>query len=63
MSKNNGTDKKKKETVIITKRNIPIVKVSPIEEKETPIFGAMANTIHIIGNIVEPIEEVWDGCS
>lgn len=53
----------KRQTVIITKHNKPIVKVVPIEEdKDEPLFGCMKGTIHIQGDIVQPIGEEWDAC-
>ena len=49
--------------VIITKRSIPIVRLSPVEKKEKTLFGAMRGTIHIKGDIVSPIDEDWDADS
>ena len=55
--------RKKKEIVIITKRNVPVVKMVPLEEEEKAVFGAMSGAIKILSNIVDPIEEVWDACN
>ncbi len=52
---------KNKESVIITKRNVPIAKVVPIEEeKPKPVFGCLKGTGEIVGDIIGPIDEAWD---
>lgn len=55
--------KTKKIHVIITKRNIPVAELVPIEKKNRPSYGWMKGTAQIKGNIIEPIDEVWDACS
>lgn len=52
--------KKTRRKIIITKRNIPVAKLVPMEEKETKIFGKLKGTVHIKGDIIGPIDEVWD---
>lgn len=52
--------KKTKKPVIVTKHNIPIVKVVPIEEERQALFGKMKNTAHIKGDIIQPVDEVWN---
>ena len=49
-----------KKKIIITKRNKPIAQLIPIEESEISLFGKMKGTVHIIGDIIAPIDEVWD---
>ena len=49
-----------KKRIIITKRNKPIAQLVPIEEETTSLFGKMKGTIHILGDIISPIDEVWD---
>jgi prevent-host-death family protein len=46
--------------VVITKHNVPIAALVPIEKEIKPSFGWMKGTIHIKGNIVAPINEDWD---
>jgi len=48
--------RKKGETVIITKRGIPVAKLIPFKEPSAPIFGFMAGTLEIKGDIIEPID-------
>ncbi len=51
---------KTKRKIVITKRNKPIAQLVPIEKDEKPLFGKMKGTIHIIEDIIAPIDEVWD---
>lgn len=47
--------------VIITKRNVPIAQLVPIDsDQEKKIFGCMKGTIEIKGDIVKPTGEKWD---
>jgi prevent-host-death family protein len=49
--------------IIITKRGKPVAKLVPVEEQVTaPLFGRMAGTTKICGDIVNPIEDAgWTG--
>jgi prevent-host-death family protein len=47
--------------IIITKRGKPVAKLVPVEEKPIDLFGRMAGTIRICGNIVDPIDAEWTG--
>lgn len=46
--------------VVITKHHIPIVRLCPIEKKDRSLFGKMRGTMHIKGDLIEPIGEAWD---
>jgi prevent-host-death family protein len=53
-----------RQPIIITKRGKPAAKLMPMEEEEGPVdlFGYMAGTAKICGDIVSPIEDVeWTG--
>jgi prevent-host-death family protein len=50
----------KHETIVITKRGVPIAKLVPYEDKPPRVFGFLKNSVQIIGDIVEPIKEDWD---
>lgn len=52
-----------KKGVTITKHNKPIAKLVPFEEKNLPLFGIMKGTMHIKGDLIQPIGEEWDACS
>jgi prevent-host-death family protein len=49
--------------IIITKRGKPVAKLVPVEELEpVDLFGRMAGTIKICGDIISPIEDAgWTG--
>ena len=49
--------------IIITKRNVPVAKLVPIEEKEHHVFGILKGTISFKGDIIMPIDEVWNAAS
>lgn len=52
--------KKSRRSIILTKRNIPVAKLVPIAECEEKVFGRMKGTVHILGDIISPINEVWN---
>ena len=52
-----------KKRIIITKRNKPIAQLVPIEEESGSLFGKMKGTIHVVGDILAPIDESWDASS
>lgn len=40
--------------IVITKRGKPVAKLVPVETKPRSIFGCMAGTAQILGDIIEP---------
>jgi prevent-host-death family protein len=50
----------KKIHIVITKRNVPIVEMIPFEENKRPSYGWMKGTGKVHGDIIEPVDEVWD---
>jgi len=47
--------------LVVTKRNVPVVKVMPAQEREKKAyFGWMKGTIKTTGDIISPIDEAWD---
>jgi prevent-host-death family protein len=54
---------RQRQPIIITKRGKPVAKLVPIETQEpTDLFGYMAGTAKICGDIVSPIEDAgWTG--
>ncbi|OJX14370.1 MAG: prevent-host-death protein [Caedibacter sp. 37-49] len=50
----------KHETIIITKRGIPIAKLVPYSETSPSLFGFMKQSLKVKGDIINPIEEKWD---
>jgi prevent-host-death family protein len=48
--------------IIITKRGKPVAKLVPIEQEPTDLFGYMAGTAKICGDIMGPIDDPgWTG--
>jgi prevent-host-death family protein len=48
--------------IIITKRGKPVAKLVPVEEEPKDLFGYMAGTAKICGDIIGPIEDLeWTG--
>jgi prevent-host-death family protein len=48
--------------LIITKRGKPVAKLMPVETEAIDLFGRMAGSIKICGDIINPIEDAgWTG--
>ena len=48
--------------IIITKRGKPVAKLVPVEAETIDLFGRMAGSIKICGDIINPIEDAgWTG--
>ena len=45
--------------LVITKRGKPVAKLVPIDEP-VDIYGCMAGTIRILGDIVSPLDVEWN---
>jgi prevent-host-death family protein len=52
--------KRTRKRIIITKRNVPVAQMVPIDEEETSLFGKMKGTIHFLGNVIDPIGVEWN---
>ena len=47
--------------LVITKRGKPVAKLVPIDEKPVDIYGRMAGTVRILGDIVSPLDDLeWN---
>lgn len=55
--------RKTRRKITITKRNVPIAQLGPIDEEEELIFGKLKGTVHVLKDIVDPIDEVWNADS
>ncbi|MEL6351488.1 MAG: type II toxin-antitoxin system prevent-host-death family antitoxin [Cyanobacteria bacterium J06627_28] len=52
---------KTKEEIVITKYGKPIARLAPIaSESPASIVGWMKDSIEITGDIVAPLDEIWD---
>jgi prevent-host-death family protein len=48
--------------IIITKRGKPVAKLVPVDEEPIDLFGYMAGSAKICGDIIGPIEDLeWTG--
>ena len=48
--------------VVITKSGKPVAKLVPADEGPIDIFGCMAGTVEIVGDIINPIDDLdWTG--
>lgn len=55
--------KKTRRKIVITKRNIPIAKLVPIDTEDEQVFGRLKRTVHFRDNLIDPIEEDWNANS
>lgn len=46
--------------IVITKRGKPVAKLVPVDERAPDVFGCMAGTATIHGDIVESIAVKWE---
>ena len=52
---------KTRKPVVITKRGKPVAKLVPADpEPRRPLFGCMAGTVKFEGDIVAPLDVVWE---
>ena len=48
--------------ITITKRGKPVAKLVPVEQEPIDLFGYMAGTAKICGDIISPIDDLdWTG--
>ncbi len=50
----------KREEIVITKHGKPIAKLAPITDQALSVFGFLRGAVVVKGDIVEPLNEVWD---
>lgn len=48
------------ERVIVTKNGRPVAQIIPFVEKPKTLFGAMKDSITILGDLDEPIDVEWE---
>ncbi len=52
--------KKTRRRIVITKRNVPVARIVPIDETPREFFGKLRGTVTFKGDIIAPIQETWD---
>ena len=56
-----GEVQQQRQSVIITKRGVPVAKLVPIEKEGfSEPFGCLAGSVKINGDIISSINEDWD---
>lgn len=50
----------KHETIVITKRGVPIAKLTAYDEKTPLLFGYLKGSVIIKEDIIESLDEGWD---
>jgi prevent-host-death family protein len=51
---------KRRTPLVIAKRGKPVAKLVPVSDGPIDIFGRMAGTIKICGDIIGPTGEMWE---
>lgn len=51
----------RRQPIVITKRGKPVAKLVPADEKPIDLFGYMAGSIKIQGDIISPVDVEWTG--
>lgn len=46
--------------IVITKNGLPVSRLVPYREKPNSLFGIDRDKIEIHGDIIEPVDTVWD---
>ena len=46
--------------IVVTKRGKPLAKLVPLDAEPADLFGCLAGTVTIHGDIVAPLGESWD---
>lgn len=46
--------------IVVTKRGKPLARLVPVDDEPADLFGCLAGTVAIHGDIVAPSGEAWD---
>lgn len=49
-----------RQPLVVTKRGKPIVEIIPVRKRHRRMYGYMAGTGEIIGDIISPIDVEWE---
>lgn len=49
-----------REEIVVTKHGRPVAKLVAFDEEKTPLFGYLAGSVTIHGDILDPVGEDWD---
>jgi prevent-host-death family protein len=51
---------RKLNSVTVTKRGKPFVKLVPVPEEPTSFHGCLAGLAKVVGDLTEPVDVIWD---
>jgi prevent-host-death family protein len=51
---------RKLNSVTVTKRGKPFVKLVPVPEEPTMIYGCLAGLATVVGDLTEPVDVIWE---
>ena len=51
---------RKLNSVTVTKRGKPFVKLVPVPEEPTLIYGCLAGLAKVVGDLTEPVDVIWE---
>jgi prevent-host-death family protein len=46
--------------IVLTKHGRPVAKLMPVDEMDQEVFGRLAGTVQVLGDIIGPVKEAWD---
>lgn len=49
-----------RQPLVVTKRGKAVVRLVPIDETAVSSFGALKDTVQVLGDIVAPIDVTWE---
>lgn len=51
------------ETIVVTKRGEPVCELVPHRRRPETLFGALAGSVEILGDIVAPVDVEWESAT
>lgn len=49
-----------REEIVVTKHGRPVAKLVAFDKQKVPLFGYLAGSVTIHGDLIAPIDEEWD---
>jgi prevent-host-death family protein len=56
----NAVHDRKLNSVIVTKRGKPFVKLVPVPEEPNLVYGSLAGLAKVVGDLTEPVDVIWE---
>jgi prevent-host-death family protein len=51
---------RKLNSITVTKRGKPFVKLVPVPEESTLVYGSLAGLAKVVGDLTEPVDVTWE---